>query len=178
MQTEIKTTLIILGFMTAAVILAGCGYVGRKLMATKPLPHYIKLSDFTNDTASARLIWPSAEPKSFNLLLAISMDSPTNWPLSRDCPCFVGTVLIRGETGKEIGTYDINSSTSQHCNWLTQYSLDAFITGWQQTNCLKTAMQAIQQYEIIVNIPARPKEFSSLWLGYVSFENDQGQTWK
>lgn len=162
--------------MVVLTCVAGCVYVGNKLMAAKPWPRYEKLADFTNDTSSARIRWPQTDISwSHNLLLAIPIASPTNWPLTRDCPLFSGIVCIRDAAGAEIGQYAISPTNSQHCNWLTQDSLDAFVVGWQQTNCLKTAMHAGKQYEITVTIPARPKEFTSLWLEYTQTKDQRSQ---
>ena len=154
---------------------AGCAYLGDVLMAGKPWPMYDKLAKFTNDTASARIRWPQSEVWSRNLLLAIPIASPTNYPLERVCPPFSGTVRIRDSAGEAVGQYAISPNNAQHCNWLTQHSLDAFIVGWQETNCLKTAMQAGKEYDITVTIPSRPKEFTSLWLEYIQTENQRRQ---
>lgn len=164
---KVQLVIFALAITIIALVVAGCDYIGRAIMAQKPWPHYVKLADFTNDTATARLVWPDANCWSFNLILAIPLKTPADWPLSRDCPKYEGTVSVQDMAGVQVGSFNVNPSTSQHCNWLTQYSLDAFIIGWQQTNCLKTVMVAGKQYEIIVRIPSRPKEFTSLWLGYV-----------
>jgi len=158
-------------FVLALVALVGgCSFFENMIMDGKGCPNYVKLSDFTNDTVSAvsaKIVWPQGEPSCFRLLLAIPISSPTNWPFSRDCPSFSGTVTVRDSSGHEIGQFSISSATSQHCNWLTPHSLDAFVMGWQQTNCMETAMIAGKQYEITVSIPSRPKDFTSLWLAGV-----------
>lgn len=162
-DNDFRSGSVILGI----VCILGCLFaVLSALVVTKPFPKDIKLADFTNDTASARLIWPKADPWCSNLILAIPLASPTNCPPKRDCPPFSGTVIVRDRLGQETGRYDISPSTSQQCNWLTP-QFDAFIVGWQQTNCLKTALIAGKEYEITVNIPSRPKEFKSLWLGFM-----------
>jgi len=145
-------------------ISSGCSFVENIIMDGKPCPNYVKLADFTNDTASAHVVWPQGFPWCFNLVLAIPISNPTNWPISRDCPSFSGEVMVKDSFGREIGNYHISSATSQRCNWLTGHSLDAFITEWKGTNCLKTAMIAGKEYVITVSIPLRPKEFTSLWL--------------
>jgi hypothetical protein len=158
--TTIAATLIMM-------LMGGCGFINNLIMDGKHCPQYVKLADFTNDIASARLTWPQGDPWGYNLLLALPIPSPTNWPIYAKCPDFTGIVTVKDSAGVEIGRYDISSATAQHCNWLTSYSLDAFITGWQQTNCLKTAARSGREYNITVVIPSRPKEFTSLWLGFL-----------
>ncbi len=133
---------------------------------------YVKLTDITNDTVSARLVCPEAVPWSFNLLLAIPNASASNYPLSRICPTYDGRVVVRDSTGAELGAYDISSTNAQQCNWLTDRLLDAFIAG-PQTKCLNTSMRAGKEYDITVTIPSRPKEFTSLWFGYVQTEKQR-----
>ncbi|MBI3987730.1 MAG: hypothetical protein HY343_12460 [Lentisphaerae bacterium] len=135
-------------------------------------PLYVKLANFTNDTVSARLVWPEAVPWSFNLLLAISNASPSNYPLSRICPEYKGKVVVRDSTGAELGEYSISSTTAQQCNWLTDRLFDAFIAG-PQTKHLNTSMRVGKEYEITVTIPSRPKEFASLWLECVQTEKQR-----
>lgn len=164
-----KKTLAITAFVVATLsaIAGGCTFLGNIIMDEKSCPRYVKLADFTNDTTSARVVWPEADSWCCNLILAIPISSPTNCPLARNCPQYSGTVKVRDASRHDIGYFDINPSNSGHCNWLSDHSLDAFVVGWQETNCLKTAMVAGKEYEITVNIPSRPKEFTSLWLGFV-----------
>jgi len=153
------------------LINVGCDDIGKVAMSGKPMPHYVHVADFTNDIAGASIVWPEAIPWSYNLLLAIPLEDASHWPLSRSCPSFRGIVHVRDDKDRDVGSYGISEETSQHCNWLTEHALDAYILCWQQTNCLKTTMTPGRVYTISVEIPSRPKEITSVWLGYVQGGN-------
>ena len=148
-------------------LLAGCVYIGNQIMAGKPLPQEHKLADFTNDSATATVLWPNAEPWSFNLLVGVPIASRTNWTWEMPSPAFTGSVRVTSAEHTLIEEFSVKSENSQNCNWLTEHSLCGFILTWQQTNCLKTATQPGQTYHITVTIPNRPAEIRSLWMSYL-----------
>ena len=151
-----KRILIALGVVAglAGLLLAGCAYLGNRIMVEKPLPREQKLSDITNDAVVADVEWPNAEPWSYQLVVGLKTNQ---FRYDRPCPDFAGVVTITGPDETPVEQFAVASTNAQQCNWLSHdHDLDGFIVTWKQTNVLRTCT-AGTQYKIDFRFEKRPK---------------------
>jgi hypothetical protein len=67
--------------------------LGSRIMVEKPLPREHKLSNITSDTVVADVVWPNAEPCSYELVVGLKTNEI---PFERPCPDFAGIVKTTG----------------------------------------------------------------------------------
>ena len=170
-----KRILIALAVVAGVIglLLAGCAYLGNQIMVEKPLPHEQKLSDITNDVVAADIVWPNAEPWSYQLVVGLQTN---RFGYDRPCPTFAGVVTLTGPNGSPVEQFPVSSTNATQCNWLSHdHGLDGFIVTWKQTNVLRS-FTAGTQYKIGLNFEKRPEEFTSLWLCYLQSQKQKDES--
>ena len=154
------------------LLFAGCAYVNMfdQLAYEKPIPSELKLTDITSDIVSAEIVWPNAEPWSYQFVAGL----PTNrFAYDQPCPAFDGIVTVTGQDDTLVEQFPVSSTNAQHCNWLIHdHGLDGFILTWRQTNVLRSCSAGIQ-YKIECHFEKRPKKLTSLWLHYLQSEKQK-----
>jgi len=151
--------------LSAFAFSAGCRYLEKRIMDTKPLPTNLFLGELSSDTMNTSMRWPNAEPWSFHILAALPVTS--TYSASRSIPEFKGSISVTEATGANVEELVVSTDTAQTCNWLPGHSgVNAVILTWNITNRFERCVQG-QTYNIEVTFWERPAEFESLWLSFL-----------
>jgi hypothetical protein len=170
-----KRILIALAVVVGVVglLLAGCAYFSNHIMVVMPLPREQKLSEITSDAVAADIVWPNAEPGSYQLVVGLQTN---RFAYDRPCPTFAGVVTVTGSNGSPVEQFPVSSTNVTQCNWLShKHGLDGFILTWKQTNVLRSST-AGTQYKIGLNFEKRPEEFTSFWLCYLQSQKQKNES--
>ena len=170
-----KIIVILIGSVAGIVLLllTSCTYLGNRIMFEKPLPIDQKLSNITNNLVVAKVVWPNAEPWSYQLVVGLPANQLTYSITNRPCPSFTGIVTVTGPDNIQLEQFYVSSTNVAQCNWLIRHqNLDGFILTWFLTNALHSCTPGTQ-YNIKLEFDKRAEEFESLWLSYLQSQKQK-----
>jgi hypothetical protein len=153
--------------VAAAISLSiGCALINLEdeIMQTKPIPMRQKLADIADNQVTASVIWPNAEPWSYQLVIGLPQGTISDPSSNRRCPDFAAIVSIIGPNDIVVQRFSITSDDTMECNWLdAQHDLDGVIVTWKRTDLFRSCKPG-KRYTVRLDFERRSKELNSFWI--------------